>query len=240
MIVFLVKVFSDQVHAGKFLQGEMYARRLSWFKELENDTDRGDDHEAAVVSHLDGFTITLNPTDLATGETEEVTITGSDLARPPVFRPRHFDHLHLFCMYAAQIDSNHEIPEDRIQELKKQLELPEEYSRFGRNAVAIINYSQFVKRVEVAAKRNGYGIGWGPVEYFDPEVGTSLSPLDVKTLFAKRNKYAWQKEFRFVIDSRTVGNDALILNIGKIDDIATALDTSEINRLLSIEPGPKA
>ena len=230
MIVFLVKVFSDQVHADKFLQGEMYARRLSWFKALENDGDRGDDHEGAVVSQRDGFEMTLKPTDLATGKTEEVTITGSNLARPPVFRPRHFDHVHLFCMFAAQIDGIHEFPEDRIHDLKKHLELPEEYSKFGRYAVAITKFTKFVERVEVAAKRKEYGIGWGPVEYFDPEVGTLLSPLDERVLFTKRNKYAWQKEFRFVIDSCTVGSDALILNIGRIDDIAIRLDTSEINR----------
>ena len=34
MIHFLVEVLSEQDHADKFMRGELYARRLSWFKRL--------------------------------------------------------------------------------------------------------------------------------------------------------------------------------------------------------------
>ena len=49
MIHFLVKVFSEAEHADRFLLGEMYARRLSWFKKLESDQGRGDEYEAAIM-----------------------------------------------------------------------------------------------------------------------------------------------------------------------------------------------
>ena len=41
MIHFLAKVFSEQDHADKFLRGELYTRRLSWFKKLEVMMEEG-------------------------------------------------------------------------------------------------------------------------------------------------------------------------------------------------------
>ena len=240
MIFFLVKVSSKQEHADNLLQGKLYARRLSWFKKLENDCVRGDEYEAASVPRRDGLIIPLNSTDVTTGKTEEVTIPGSELFSPPVLRPKHFDHFNIFCMYAAHSGDSRKILEGNSQDFKKQIELPKEYVEFGRYAVVIINFTEFLERVRNAAHRNGYSIGWGLVRYYDPGVGTSLAPLDVKTLFTKRNKYAYQKEFRFAINTGTMGSEAITLNIGNVDDIAIRLDTSDINRQLSIELGPLA
>ena len=240
MIFFLVKVFSEQAHADQFLQGKLYARRLSWFKKLESDYERGDDYEAASVLRSDGIKLTLNSTDMATGETENVTITGSEFHSPLVFKPEHFDHINIFCMYAAHSGEFRTISEDNIQDIRKQVELPKEYVDFGSYAVVIINFTEFLERVRNAAHRNGYCIRCSLVSYYDPGVGTSLALLDEKTLFAKRNKYAYQKEFRFAINTDTTGSEPITLDIGKIDDIAIRLDTSDINRQLSIELPPPA
>ena len=234
MIFFLVKVFSKQDHADKLLKGELYSRRLSWFKNLEIDKERGDEYEAASVLRPEGLTLPLASTDVATGKTEEVTVTEWEFASPIVFKPRYFDHVNLFCLYAAQSGNFRWISEDRIEDLKKQIELPERYLEFGKYAVAIINYTEFLKRVKDAAQHNGYHICWDLVKYYDPKIGTSFAPLDLEAIFTKRNKYAYQKEFRIAIETGTKGNEPITLNIGKIDDIAIRLDTSDINRQLSI------
>ena len=41
-IRFLVKFFSEENHARAFMDGNLLARRLSWFKKLEDMTALGD------------------------------------------------------------------------------------------------------------------------------------------------------------------------------------------------------
>ena len=98
MIQFLVKVFSEPEHADKFLRGELYARRLSWFKKLEGDEGRGDEYEAAIMPQRENLIITLAAHNMVTGEVEEFTVTSEDLAAPPKLQPEHFDHVNVFCM----------------------------------------------------------------------------------------------------------------------------------------------
>ena len=129
---------------------------------------------------------------------------------PPIIQPKCFDHVNVFCMFAAYSD----------EEYMKQLVLPEEYQKMGRYAVVITNPQKFVDRVMSAAHREEYRIWQGLVKYYDPEVGMPLSPLDIRIVFAKCQKYAHQKEFRFAIDTNTIGSDPITLDIDKLDDIA--------------------
>ena len=116
MIHFLVKVFSVQDHADKFLRGELYARRLSWFKNLKGDDRRGDEHEAAIMPRRDNLIITLKAKNVVTGEVEEFTIPMEDLAALPILQPEHFDHINVFCMYAAHSGDFKQISEDNIRD----------------------------------------------------------------------------------------------------------------------------
>ena len=220
--------FRSYNQAVRLLQGELYARRLSCFKKLESDSERGDGYEAASVPQRDGLTINLTGTDLETGITEGVTIQGFELGLPPLLKPKHFDHLNIFCMCAVHSGNSGQISEGDIQEYRRQIKLPEQYIEFGRYAVVIVNTTEFLKRVGDAGKRNGYGVRCDLVTYYDPEIGTTLAPLDVRTIFTKRKRYAYQKEFRIVINSGTTGDEAITLNIGEINDIAIPMDTSDI------------
>ena len=83
MIHRLVKVFSEQNYVDKFLRGELYARRLSWFKNLEDDNGRGDEFEAAIIPQLDNLTLTLQSKDAAAGVIEESIISKEEFASPP-------------------------------------------------------------------------------------------------------------------------------------------------------------
>ena len=234
VIHFLVKVFSEEAYADKFLRGEMYANRLSWFKRLEGSDGRGDEYEAASMLRPDGLIIRLEARNVETGKVQGVTVPADDLAAPPILQPEHFDHINLFCMYAAHSGGFHQVSDDNIEELRRQLEIPGDCLKLGRHAVAITNRAEFVRRVKMGAQREGYGLHCGLVKYYDPEVGTPLAPLDIRTIFTKREKYAYQKEFRFAIDTGTTGCEPITLDIGAIDDIATRLDTADINRQLSI------
>ena len=237
MIHFLVKMFSEPEHADKFLRGELYARRLSWFKKLESDEGRGDEYEAAIMPRRDNLIITLEAKTMETGEVEEFTIPMEDLAAPPILQPQQFDHINVFCMYAAHSGDFKQVSEDNIQDYRRQLELPEECLQLGRYAVAITDNPEFLRRVKMGADRQGYKICRGLVRYYDPEVGTPLAPLDIGIVFTKRKKYAHQSEYRFAIDTGSLGCEPITLDIGKLDDIAVRLKTAEINRQLSISLG---
>ena len=88
MIRFLVKVFSEKAYADKFLRGEMYANRLSWFKRLKGSDGRGDEYEAASMLRRDDLIVRLEARNVETG----------DLAAPPILQLERFDHINLFCM----------------------------------------------------------------------------------------------------------------------------------------------
>ena len=52
-IYFLVKVFSDKKYAEDFVNGKLFANRLSYFRKLEEEqqANRGDRHEGVVGWH---------------------------------------------------------------------------------------------------------------------------------------------------------------------------------------------
>ena len=229
MIHFLLKIFAEKQHAGSFLRGEMHANRLSWFKKIESSDGRGDEYEGAVMLQRDNLVIHMTASDGETGEVlSESTITQGEHVAPPVMQLDIFDNLNLFCMYAGHSRDFQPKTDDPLQELQKHIEMPEDCLQFGRYAVGIKDASEFLRRIQVAANREGYSIYRGLVEYYDPEVGTPLEPLTIKTAFRKRNKFSPQREYRFVIDTGTTGSDAITLNIGDIADIAVFLDTSDI------------
>ena len=171
-----------------------------------------------------------------TGEViDRHTIEG--FAEPPVVSPEWFDDINLYCMFAAHSgDFQHEPSEGYLDRLKEHLKMPEEYVKLGEHAVVITNTTEFLRRVEKAAHREGYGIRWGLVKYYDPQVGTPPIRSDIETIFSKRKKYAYQREFRFAIDTGTTEGGAITLDIGDIRDIACRTDTGEQSLELSWRP----
>lgn len=234
MIFFLAKVFQQSEHTDAFLRGEMFANRLSYFKKIEGHDGRGDENEGAIMPQIDNLILKLESMDLKTGGIDGVTLTADDFSAPPIIHPGWFDHINIFCMYAAYIDGVQGISSDGLQEFKSRLEIPTGYSMLGKHAVVVTNTTEFLRRVKLAADRAGYGIGGKLVRYFDPAVGTPLSRWDVETIFTKRTEYEYQREFRLAINTRTNGCCPVILHIGAIKDIATRIDTDEINRQLNV------
>ena len=235
MILFLVKVFEREEYANDFLMGKMFINPLSYFKKIEGDDGRGDEYEGAIIFPLESAIITLKPNDPETGESWEHTLTReSGLAAAPVVQPNWFDHINVFCMYAGHTGDFLNISSDNIQDFKKQLEIPDDCISLGRYAVVITNVTEFIKRVDTAAEQNRYGILRHLVKYYDPEVGTPPAQSDIETIFNKRKEFEYQREFRFAIDTCTMEDNSIILDIGDIGDIAYATDTADVNQQLCV------
>ena len=184
----------------------------------------------------------MKGTNHDTGEVEvnEITITEADLAAPVIMAPEWFDHINVFCMFAGHSGTFEWLSDDNLLDFKKQLELPEDCLSLGDHAVVITNVKEFLERVKASANRGGYGIIGKLVKYYDPNIGNPPARSEIESIFTKRSQYAYQKEFRIAIDTRTVGIDPITLNIGPISDIALRLKTRDINWGITINVPPLA
>ena len=236
MIIYLAKIFREAKHAHDFLKGKLYANGLAYFKRIEDDP-RGDEDEGAIMPKRDGLTIELTATQ-TTGEVCRIRTSGDELASPLVIRPRWFDHINVFCMYAGHPGEFSSISEQNVREFKKQIEIPENFENLGRHAVVIRNTREFIRRVRLEAERKGYGICDRLVRYYDAEVGTPLTRSNIETIFLKRKDYEYQKEFRFAIDTGAAGCSPVTLCIGGIEDIAVGMAASDINKRLRVRTDP--
>ena len=226
-VFLLAKVFSEKRYAEEFLQGRLHANRLSEFKRITDDFARGDEYEGGVMIDPDGISMVLQRQDSKTGEVQEVVLEGQHFGSSIKMQLPYFDDLNLFCMYGVRLGDLVLTPENTTA-IKDRVSLTERFYDFGNHVVVITNASKFINRVVIAANRERYGLEFDFVTYYDPEIGTKLIPQTTETIFAKRKEYAWQGEFRFVFDTFTQGDEAVVLDIGKIDDIAVLWNTSEM------------
>ncbi|MDE0141161.1 MAG: hypothetical protein OXI80_00120 [Caldilineaceae bacterium] len=232
-VLFLAKVFPKRSYAEEFLQGKLYANRLSKFRCIEDDFvrgdkdegGRGDKYEGGVMINRKGIVMTIQSQDPETGEEEEVTLEESDFGSSIKMSLPYFDQLNLFCMRGVHISSSDLTTED-ITTVERKVSFSKKYPNLGDHVVVITDALKFIRRVVATVNQKRYQMEYDFVNYYDPDVGTSLLPETTRTLFAKQNKYAWQEEFRFVFNTKTEGDEAVILDIGRIDDIAYLEDTS--------------
>lgn len=229
MILFLVKVFEDKKHADDLLRGRLFVNRLSYFKNIEDNDGRGDKDEGAVPLLLtDDLVITVESENRTTGKTTSSKLTRKNLLAPPILRPNWYDHIHVYCMYAGHTGDFRSLTSANVRDFESYLRLTEDAKKLGRHAIFIRNVTEFIKRVRDAASAQRYELFPKLVEYYDAEVGLDLEPFDIGTIFAKRNYYEHQREFRLAIFTGTPGSDPICLDVGDISDIALYASTSDI------------
>ena len=224
VILFLVKFLTKEAHVQDLLDGKIYANRLSWFKrmEAEDASGRQDRHEGAVAWHQPDriSSLVINGWNLM-----------PDLAGPVEMHWNWLNYLNIYCTYAGRIvdvEPEH-IPYEIPHELKSQLAIPECCLSLGRYAVVIKDAPEFIRRVGEAAKNRRCRMWYGRVNYYNPDIYHGHH-FDVEAAFWKQDRYSYQNEFRFVIDTRTEGDEAITLAIGDIRDIAIVFPVSKLNR----------
>lgn len=225
-IFYLAKFFDKERYAVDFLNGHLYANRLSYFRCLEEgDTaNRGDKHEGTVVWGQPGkISIEINGHDMS-----------NDLAGPVSISSNRLDQFNVLCLYAACIrDSGQEFPRD-VLEIKELVRIPEKCQQLGKIAIVIKNGPEFLRRVSASANINGYREAHGLVKYYDPKKFSGQFP-GISGAFMKQRKFRYQSEYRVVFETGSLGADALVLNIGDISDIAILTTIPEINRTLEVK-----
>ena len=234
MLFFLAKIFSERQHADEMLEGKLFVQRLCQFKKLEDSAGRGDRDEGSVLLPSDNAELTFS--FAADGEqAERIVIRGEELAAPVEIRPKWFDHVHVYCMYAAHSGTIQFISEENIEAVRRQFELPRRYQDLGSHAVVVTDVKKFLERVQGAAAERGFGMRRGIVDYYDDAAGSPRLSTGLDTIFAKRRQFDWQREYRIEIDTSQIGCDPITLEIGPIDDIAWYAPTAEFNSMISVQ-----
>ena len=205
-----VKFFDNEKYADCLVKGELYCRRLSYFKNAESRDKRGDELEGAIPLH--GIeTITIDGR----------TYKGANTVDNPVpFGYPSLENLNLFCLSFCDIY--------KIANKKYKLEIPTELSKFGNYAVAIMDFDEFLKRIENAIVREGYTAMCRGIEYYDPKSIQTPDKSPEEILFMKRDKFKIENEYRIAINTNTTkGDDAITLNIGDISDITYKIEFNQ-------------
>ena len=224
-ISFLVKFFEKEIHAKKFVHGEIFARKLSEFKQAEDGGDSGrmDRNEGTTALLQPGkCSLKINGMDMS-----------DDLAGPIQVQMDWVGDLNVFCLHAAHsgdLDST-SLSNDNVEALRQGLTIPKKCLCLGKHAVVVMNVPEFINRMRSFARAKNYpGIKWGLVEYYDPETFHGNFP-DEEAAFRKQKDHSYQREFRFAMNSGSSGEkpQPLIMNIGDISDITLQLESSELN-----------
>ena len=100
-------------------------------------------------------------------------------------------------------------------------------SKMGEHAVVITDAEQYLRRVARAAQREDWQHFSALVKYYDSYPsdvafgdGQSFMPA-----FLKPREYELEREFRIALNTRTVGDDHVTLDIGDIHDIGWYAET---------------
>ncbi len=232
-----IKFFSEERYADEFIRGRLYLNRLAYFKKLENELDDGrpDGHEAiAVWSQPKDLTIELNIPGIG-----RVTLTKADLAGPVSMALDYHDHLHVLCLYAFGTpgritdDGNIDIGGMHEAELRGHLSIDERCLKFGAFAV-VMAVTPFLSQLRTALERSGLRCLARLVEYYDEETfHGEIAPTDIP--FKKQKRFAYQKEYRLCVQSKTKGDDPLIIDIGDISGISAKIESSRLNDLFQTD-----
>ncbi|MCF7484204.1 hypothetical protein L3V31_21150 [Vibrio sp. J1-1] len=218
-IGFFLRVFDNSRYKEDFLDGKIFMNRLSYFRHIEGDSEgnRADEHEG-VNSWWQPNDVTLN-------------LNGhcfSDLVAPIRMRLQHNDNYNVFCLFAATTDKVNLVDHIDFEEIANDFRVPSSVGNLGDQFVLVHNPREFINRIVEAVKSQDFVEGKaGLVTYYDPDT-FSGDFRGIDAVFVKQNNFSHQSEYRFVIDTGHLGNEPLILNIGPIRDIATPVDSWDI------------
>jgi hypothetical protein len=223
-IYFFLKFCEKARYADDFIAGRLWMNPLGYFRALEDvaSDGRGDEHEGLVGWY--------QPSRLGIIQVGPVTIPPTDLAGPVIVQSRETDNANVLCLYEARA------PFSPISaaELEEHLRIPARCRSMGKFVVLIHPPDAFIKRVIAAANAKGFTLSGGSVEYFDPD---SFSGHVDHVAFAKKRDYAWQREYRFVIERGVEKPEPFVLEVGSLRDLCTVVDAARLGDVRVFPPG---
>lgn len=199
--------FQDEEKIQKIQQGKIYMKTLSWYRKHEaanGNTVVGDELEGLLhFSNAKLFIPDLNEHISIDNEAIKTTYS-NDFA---------------FCMFCVN---------PKLQDFRFSEEQKKDLRSFGDTALIITDTNEFIKRILLSTEKLGIKCYHGIVNYYDVNVDNAnmifslLSGMH-NVAFWKRNSYALQQEYRFLLHNVQTDNDYFILDIGDISDISISM-----------------
>lgn len=204
--------FQNSKRIEQLQNGLIYMNSLEWFRNHENekgDIVVGDSFEA--MFHVNAGRLALPDTGEAIEIKDQLisTSVSDDYA---------------YCMFGVNPYSD---------SFKFTNEQKENIMEFGDTALLILDKDEFVNRIRKVALQEGDEVYAGFVRYYDEKQDSANLIISLLSgmhniAFWKRDKYAYQQEFRFLVHAQGCKDDHLELNIGDIRDISKVFKTSDI------------
>ena len=212
ILITLMKIVKCERYAKDLLNGKLYCNSIQWFRENHDEFEGN--------SYIFVESITFGGR----------TISRDHMIGPVMFHDNNAARRHAYCMFrwsAPIADSRVEInlPE-QIGDLEKLAR------KFGQHTV-VVNATEFLNRVDKEVKERGIPGRRGVVHYADR---SDLKPDSPRTpAFNKPNRFAEEKEYRFLFKEQTpnCGETAFCIDIGDIHDIAVCMNTEDIYPLVA-------
>jgi hypothetical protein len=216
--IYCLLKFGEKQHIQAFRSdGLLYMKPLAEFTKLESDMARGDCFEGTTrivqSKHVGEFIFDTGKLGLG-----KFTAKPSDFAGPVRIGLHKTASCNVYCMFAVTRPVHGELVS--IQNLA-----------FGDSFVLVLNPTEFLRRVVDAAKDAGISyLEHRLVEYYDAEEYSGETGR-----FRKRSMFAYQNEFRIVVEPGSDTPRNLIL--GSLSDITSeVLPLSDINQILDFSP----
>jgi hypothetical protein len=228
-ILYLVKFFEREEYANQFLQGRLYLNRLRHYKRLEEACGDGrlDYAEApAAWYQKDKFSMEFH-------DHPKLNIRPENLAGPALFSFESYDDLNILCMTAIHTgefaceDGLISLAEEDEDQLHAQLQIDARCLKMGSFAV-VMRAGDFVLRAKNAIEAFGYAYNSTLVDYFDPATFHGRFLL-AEMPFRKRDTFSYQNEYRICVDTYTKGDNAVVIDIGDISDLAAKMPAVTVN-----------
>lgn len=237
----LVKFFSEFEHAQQFLNGDLFMRRLSYFRREEDAEGRWDSTEGIWAwLQKQGLQIGMNLPNIGA-----ISITEQDLAAPVGMSLSEPDDLYIFCMYAYYLevalpddDLRDVYSEDRLAELEAAMQIDPRCLRFGSHAV-VIPWGPFLERIKRAAREQSLRLRAGLVRYYDDEVLNGQFELrDVP--FRKQKRFDYQREFRICVQTLDRSPAPRTFNIGSLRGLGAYIPSEHVLKAFRLSLTDKA
>ncbi len=220
----MLKFLGIRDHAEKFLSGAMLARRLTYFKDREDDPTRWDpDDGLQTYRHVSSKPA---PTSFHFSHVGTVSAGEDGAPRTLAMEISYTTNEALYVICLSRIVSKHPDPDTCLNQLAHKVRQAAKIgTKFGPHAVVIDNRHErpFLDMVRKAATDRGYEISSEAVTYRTDEM--SRKPLDA---FCKSARFTPENEFRIALMGGKDVGTALHLDIGNLSSIAEIVSTKKL------------
>lgn len=217
--------FGSEENLKKLQSGQFYMKNLQYYVDLEKSTldkNVGDMYDGQML--LENVKITMFTTDTKTFVRQFDTSKASmnlGYLKCPVFCMFMYDYRN----YTSE-EVNGDVLKVTYQFTPEQLQ---KMPNFGENVLMIKNGDEFVERIKRGLLSQNIGYTRDFVQYYGFNNLEHLKQVqndNSRIAFWKRQKYAYQQEYRFI--AHTEVDDFLSIDIGDISDITQLVNTEEL------------